>query len=354
MKRLSPEELEWAIRHQRKVETKRDRRRKRRGRTKSRQVIASNPYFISVPSTFCLYDRQNCEQSLRFIQHVESLAQESTRRLTLDFRQCKRATAAAILCLHGRLAVIKMMNNREQPARFIANAGTPVGTILNATGFLKDSTDFPHGEELIARMLPIRTGVSGAHAIPQLIKDMDVAFYSGELDEDLTKKSLLKKSISEAMLNVSHHAYQDASAAFLAAVGKRWWLVGTQFGEQLYFVFYDMGVGIPNTLPKHSHWEQIQMTFHALVGHGHDSAMIKAATEIGRSKFQIGGHGWGLRDVMNFAAENPEGTLWIFSSHGLYKYESTTHSESLQEHKGNVKGTLIQWNVSLKQYGVQQ
>ena len=148
------------------------------------------------------------------------------------------------------------------------------------------------------------------------------------------------------MLNVSQHAYIESGSDLVDKIGKRWWIYAQQFEDQLYIAFCDRGVGIPETLPRHGHWEKIR-ALGKIVGLDDDAAMIQAAMEFGRSGAETEGRGLGLQDILNFANENPEGILWIFSRYGLYKKEKGKDKPTLRNYRRSISGTLIQWQVSL-------
>ena len=159
------------------------------------------------------------------------------------------------------------------------------------------------------------------------------------------KKLELFGGLSEAITNVSHHAYHK-DATF-----KQWWLSASydQTTQRLCVTFYDQGMGIPVTLPK-SKWAALITDLFAL---NKDSQRIEAAMIVGRSSTDLPERGKGLADLLEFAKAYDSSTLAIFSLHGKYTVNARKNgpeailTSEKYDFERSIGGTLIEWSVQL-------
>jgi len=161
------------------------------------------------------------------------------------------------------------------------------------------------------------------------------------------KGSKFYNSLSEAMVNVSHHAYDDYPKDACPCLDKQWWMTGSYKGKtgKVTFTFFDQGVGIPKTLPKkHSEW--VAQFISRINGRGTDAEMIAAAMEIGRTQTKASNRGYGLNDIKRFTEIANEAKLTIFSNRGKFVYSNSAPDE-LEELETSIGGTLIHWEATL-------
>lgn len=158
-------------------------------------------------------------------------------------------------------------------------------------------------------------------------------------------KHFLFEGLSEAITNVSQHAYP----ASMPNIRKKQWWLSASFDRQtrnLQVMFYDQGVGIPKTLHTSHLWEGIKEFF----GGWTDARKIKAAMEYGRSSTERPERGKGLKNLVEFAKVHEAGRLSIYSERGLYRILHTRDNELRtigRNHKESIGGTLIEWSVKL-------
>ncbi|MCW8108381.1 hypothetical protein OPS25_07735 [Alteromonas ponticola] len=192
----------------------------------------------------------------------------------------------------------------------------------------------------------------------------------GNLEEGKEKKKLLKKEImklvgdkidkwtilhsglSEAVTNVTHHAYPANDSC----EDKSWYLTGSynKQSKEMKIAFFDQGVGIPNSLPVSQIWEKVLDLFSKWnipkAEFEKHATLLEAAVKIDRTSTEQNDRGKGLQDLLEFIRERKEGYLSIFSYHGLYKCwikggKEYSKAESMER---PLFGTLIIWSVSLK------
>ncbi|WP_157831705.1 hypothetical protein [Pseudomonas sp. YY-1] len=173
--------------------------------------------------------------------------------------------------------------------------------------------------------------------------------------DKISKWAFLHSGLTEAITNVSHHAYPQ-NRNFVEKE-KNWYLTGSYNKEanELKISFYDQGIGIPKSLPESEVWEKI-LSMTAIVGIGKgmlDETLLSAAMEMDRTSTGENDRGKGLQDLLEFIRQRKEGYLTVISRHGLYRLLIREGKEIVKKHsfRTPLKGTLIIWNVSLTDSG---
>lgn len=169
--------------------------------------------------------------------------------------------------------------------------------------------------------------------------------------ENISKWTFLDSGLSEAITNVSHHAYPDDYG--VPQQDKNWYLTGSYNMETkvLKIVFYDQGIGIPKSLPASELWERVLAWFsrYSVIDKMKHEVLLKAAVELDRTSTFESDRGKGLQDLLEFIKQRNNGYLSILSLKGLYKYSIDNGRERTKTEGFNneIPGTLIIWNVAL-------
>lgn len=190
--------------------------------------------------------------------------------------------------------------------------------------------------------------VSNTHEVKGTVKDFREKLLGTSIVMNPQAKNKLYRVLTEAMLNVSYHAY-PLSAAKTNPQRGRWWLAGhvNRRSKELMIMFCDLGVGIPRTLPKLYKMEVISSLLSLLPGiNPNDGQMIQAAMQLGRSSAKQTNRGKGLNDLRSFVDNAGAGELHIFSGHGHYIYKPG-HGELAHNYGTGIAGTLIKWTVPM-------
>lgn len=164
----------------------------------------------------------------------------------------------------------------------------------------------------------------------------------------------LTSALSEAMINVSQHAY-PSDYRFNYRHVSRWWLTGSanRKTRTLTIVIYDQGATIPVTysrLPKLDtiiSW--IDSNFSKSGSHPfeNDGVNLAAAVRFGNSQTDKPNRGKGLPD-MKFAIDQcKNGKLTILSRGGRYVYNGLTQKSEHSSSTASIGGTLIEWSLTL-------
>jgi hypothetical protein len=171
--------------------------------------------------------------------------------------------------------------------------------------------------------------------------------------EDVNKWTFLHSGLTEAVTNVTHHAYPDEGK--FSRRDKNWYLSGSFDEKQkvLKIVFYDQGIGIPKSLPASKVWEKalVILSKIPIIDRKKDEVLLKAAVEMDRTSTGTNDRGKGLQDLLEFVKQRDNGYLSIISHKGLYKYSMKRGREKVKSvsFERSLLGTLIIWNVVLEQ-----
>lgn len=171
----------------------------------------------------------------------------------------------------------------------------------------------------------------------------------------LALAKVLYNGIVEAMTNCVHHAYVEARDDELSATEEAgWWMFAQEKSGRLSIVICDLGIGIPNSLPKTHEASLVRRTLEALsraakVKGYRDVDFIRAALEIGNSRTRQPGRGYGVAQLRAVVESIKEGSLRIYSNKGCYTYgkQHGNPSERHDEYGTSIHGTLIEWSVPL-------
>lgn len=172
--------------------------------------------------------------------------------------------------------------------------------------------------------------------------DFDVS----ELDDLF---SGLRTAISEVLLNIKNHAYedgseieQDNSSDFDIYKEKLWWQMFwfSPKTNQINFIIYDLGLGIERSYKEFATLPDV------INQNKTPTEIFKEALSEGRSRFVGDGRGYGLFNIVEFAKERKDVSLGIFSGESTYLKRSS--GESFHDLKGSkLTGTLVEWDFKL-------
>ncbi len=169
--------------------------------------------------------------------------------------------------------------------------------------------------------------------------------------DKISKWTFLDSGLSEAITNVSHHAYPKDYD--YSEEDKNWYLTGSynEYTNELKVVFYDQGIGIPKSLPSSEIWEKVLAWFskYSIADRKRHEVLLKAAVELDRTSTLETDRGKGLQDLLEFVKHRGDGYLSILSLKGLFKYSMKNGTKAVKsEHfSQELYGTLIIWSATL-------
>ncbi|WP_036301755.1 hypothetical protein [Methylotenera sp. L2L1] len=169
------------------------------------------------------------------------------------------------------------------------------------------------------------------------------------IGDEINKWMFLHSGLSEAIVNVSHHAYPKEQG--YSEGDKNWYLTASfdNSNNELKVVFYDQGIGIPKSLPASKFKEKLleYLSTFPILERKRDETLLKAAVQLDRTSTDEPDRGKGLQDLLEFTRQRRDGSLSILSLKGLFELEIKDGSESVRTSRFDnpVSGTLIIWTV---------
>ena len=206
---------------------------------------------------------------------------------------------------------------------------------------LLEKMGLPHRKEVTAENVRPWNYARGKNVDTTQFKSL-FAKYSSVMSEDVS--SGLFDSMSEAVTNSFQHSCGHES---VCNCDKNWWMFARQENNTLEVVLYDVGIGIPSSLRRKPELKEWLMTPYRSVKKNLDTTMIDIAVHSHRTTTKLLHRGKGLRDMLQFVKDGNVGGFLIFSGLGAFAYSATKQIESGKDFKVPVKGTLIQWEISL-------
>ena len=308
-------------------------RLRRKRRRLSSPLSADHRQQILLPAPTVLGLEQAFFQETTAFFHTVRAALTDSHRVLVDFSQTDLLTASGAVYLYSEIDRAKRPFGWNA-IRLNHHVSEPIARRqLQDSGLLKvaNGGPAPRGK------MPIVTGFRDDRVNDIVNYILFEAFHDDQLrEEDLWHAELVVyRAISEAMLNVLHHAYPNKPS-------RRWWLAATIVDEQFFVAFCDRGIGMPKTLQQPNWLTRLGLRA------AKDSELIKAAMVYTRTSTLRPGRGLGTRDIQDLAREtHARGSLEIISGRGRYTYVAQDDHEEAEETDFDIGGTLIQWLIPL-------
>lgn len=301
---------------------------------------------VLLPEVIDLED--NYDATVDVIRLIRRLSLSEKKPIYLVFDHVKSIKPAALLLLLAEMHRCRLVRGTHKVTGNYP-ASPKVERMLHATGFFR-ILGVKSRVTRKPRSYPMEyvNFVSQTHEVKGTVREFREALLGTAITMSVKIRGRFYRAITEAMLNVSHHAYPQGTPG-RRYEPDRWWLAGhvNKKTKQLIVMFCDLGVGIPATLPKMYPLERIRSALSLLPGiPPNDAQMIKAGMVIGRTRTSEENRGRGLNDLRSFVDQAGEGELNIYSRRGHYCYKPND-DDSVKNHKAPIGGTLITWTVPL-------
>ena len=285
----------------------------------------------------------------------------SKRRITSysDFSQISELSASAALILTAEYDRVAHLIGDVPPTINLDEWDTTVFRSLFEIGFfevLKLSQDVADQYVTSGDVKTMRI-VSGSNASELALASSGIQSLSAFIDEESPISEdvevALNNALSEAMINVSKHAYPDDHEFRYRHIDK-WWVTASadRVKRVLTIVIYDQGASIPVTFPKKTLSKSVldyltsALRLSPEFEFENDGAYIEGAMMPGKSQTGQSFRGLGLPEMKDLVDICGDGSLRIFSRGGECYYRAGDRLErhSRQESAG---GTLIEWKLFL-------
>jgi len=298
------------------------------------------------PKNLCIYSDRHRSETLDYLRYIEHQALVERKNIVVDLSTVEIATAAASLLLFsyvnrihlltGSMAAISFrfpkQSDNEEGHKWIVKTGLSralkAGSIDKLDSLVVDQQFFQ------------------SSATPEVHLFTTTEMLQANAQLNYEQFSLLTGAISEAMLNVKHHAYtSERFEEFTSLLGQRWWQCAWFDSERnsIVFIIYDFGLGI---------YESYTGNFSFNTSPQDQMTMVKDAFQQGRSRLGWPGRGNGSQDIKRpvFAANNGcYEELIVYTGKVRYEYTSD-YSANVREivlASEYMPGTLVQWELCL-------
>jgi len=301
--------------------------------------------FITPPADFSL--RNNYDEVIGFFSHFRSMAYNDRafdRPFGIEFAALRKVAPGAALMLAAELYRLQRFVGRRLSAVRQDEWDPEVRRTLQELGLFKllatpnvypvmRRDDNPSLEIIEYSVDAEVDGNKCGHLLDCL----------AEIAGDLPAQNFIYDGLIEALKNSKHHAYSEER--WYGVEPGTWFMTGSydRLERQLTAAVFDLGVGIPATLPRSGLWEHLRPIL-SLSG-SDDAKMISAAMEYGRTRTHLQGRGKGLPIMMRLLDHHP-GYLRIVSGKGEAVYDSLTKSIHETSHAESIGGTLIEWSIA--------
>lgn len=317
--------------------------------------LKRNRFILFLPET--LNFREHYEQTALYLKVIRKLgygnklSNKAYKLKSVNFDNLKKISTSASLVLTAEISKWEDILNTDLVPN-INNWQPEIIQQLFEVGFFDLFNNQPELPEIIlASKLSLVKYIKGQCGDAEKSRILRKSLQQ-LIGDDIKKWTFLRSGLDEAITNVSHHAYPEAK--YKDNSEKNWYLTGSlnKSTKELKIVFYDQGIGIPNTLKASELWEKIYETlsFIPKAQRKLDSILIKAAVEVERTSTGEDDRGKGLQDLLEFIKHRGDGYLSIISQQGLYKFsmnEGVVKNKS-ESFKVPILGTLLIWTVTLE------
>jgi hypothetical protein len=294
------------------------------------------------PSHICIYSDEHRSKTLSFLNEIHQQALFYEKKILVDLTEVKFASAAASTLMFAIVNRAQLVRGDANSIRFILpSKGTnPTGHLwIVGTGLSK---------ALLSGSLDRLAGLSkNEQYFQSAVKPHEhyqktVTMLDNQADLSLNQFLTLSSAISEAMLNVSHHAYKnDSNLGFVQAMGgERWWQCAwfNPVRDEVVFIICDLGIGIGESYKS-----------------GHDVPIYSSESDWVLKAYSYGGtrfansseRGNGSEDIKRpiGVIDLDNESLLVFSGKSKYKYTSEDEEAVCSTIPEHIPGTLVQWSL---------
>lgn len=289
---------------------------------------------LVVPEKFCVYyETPDTEASLAFLRTLWQLGLQGP--VTVDLRTTKHLTGGASLMLFAHVNALQLRFGSRARVRilFPSRKHNPEGYHdVFTTGL---SRALVSGSEKALALLAKDAVPFQSSNDPDSHAPLTVAYLTERLKlaSDHQLVLMLSAAISEAMLNVKHHAYAHDRTDFTGVLESRWWQYAFfhRATGRFIFIIYDLGIGI------------IQ-SYRAVFDYPVDDAFVlEQALSYGYSRFQATEpwRGNGSEDLKH--PIDPGEFLFVRCDGHRYTYKGVAQKATIDPTLGKLHGNLIEW-----------
>lgn len=347
MKLISKKQICWNLVCQRRLILRKHKKRikkKKKIRAARRKIQRgkNNKWWdisIDAPEIFAIRFSPYREETLLFLDKIRKVLSYKDFKVRLNFKETRIITSDAGILLRanlGKLAVEKQINTIVKCA---PSKNSKINEVLTQIRVLKlfgqNFQITPHCDDVIHWNLAEGHGADGEKY------ERILGAYDGTLSPALSTGFYL--GLTEAMTNTRQHAYPQP--AMLCSDISEWWMFSQEKDGRLSVVFCDLGIGIPESLPKKQPkiWGII---LNSMKPNDGDAEIIEATIRLKKSSTELTHRGKGLTQLEDVIKGVKDAKLRIYSNKGCYALEDGT--KKLDNYQTSINGTLVYWSIPIQ------
>ncbi|MGC0914307.1 hypothetical protein [Pantoea agglomerans] len=297
---------------------------------------------LKAPPKLCIYSDESRYDTLVFLKSIDKQSILLKKKVVISFEKVTFASAAASLLLFAIVNRARLLTEDMNlfSFRWPKRESSPEGyKWIIQTGLSKAlmANTEKKMESLVAEGRFFQTAVD---PYEHLASTVQVLKLKASLDE--SQHALLEVAIGEALLNVSHHAYEHSSFSRDLSLmkGKRWWQCAW-FSEEdntVVFIICDLGLGIFKTFSPNAD----------SISYEKQISSVRKAMLQGQTRFVDSGRGNGSEDIKR-PIESGGGdaeTLLILTGNVSYSYNSNDDQPRCEKISEYIPGTLLEWSLT--------
>lgn len=294
-------------------------------------MARSQRHVITAPQNLCIYSDLYSNDFVVFTSELAAQTIVQGKRVKVDLARVSNITAAACVMLFAETTRAQLVTKDPGIIEFSLPQEPETRKTLIRSGLWAAIRPGSVGklDNLWERRSPFASGTEPQKHLESTLETVRALYPTG-----LPQR--FDSAISEAMLNVYHHAYEGLSPEGAeSGIGRRWWQYTNLRPQRASFIIYDLGLGIPRTCRING------------LRHFHDGELIKEAMQEGFSTRKAkGGRGMGCLDLQRPVTSNAVEQLAIFSNQGIYWFKEGGEVE-LQHRSASIPGTILEWSIRL-------
>jgi hypothetical protein len=343
----------------------RNRRPNKRRSTKRRSGLTAP---IEAPAKLDIYLSHNHKAFIEFISRLREKCKHN-KNIFISFKNTHRISAAAALLLYAETdRLISAFPDLKIRCSFppalsegkYKNNNYLVESSLKQVGFFKligQSSTKTTNQVSVRRWQQLSGNTADGSLANKLLDTLGASISK-------RAKQRLYRGAIEAISNCVEHAYPEIRKDGLNIDDKRWWMLVGMDDHIISVIVCDLGVGIPETLPRKNPESIINRIYKKLnIQDQSDGEMIRASTYIRRTRTGLSNRGKGGQDFRSVVEVFPSAMLSIRSNRGCYVLagpnskkirkdrnrrfiDELKRAEAVSNHSSSIRGTLIEWVVS--------
>lgn len=208
---------------------------------------------VIITEELCIYTPNQRDYTLNLLRLISAYAVGEWTPVHIDMTFCPKITAAASVMLFAEITRARIATDNDLIIVLkLPHEESDCREALDHIGWTHAVTiSYKHINSLFDQDAIFQSGNNPGKATASVYKQL---VQSGVPLTDPEVKRFTK-GVTEAMLNVNHHAYDNEKDP-LGGIGRRWWqLCLVRMDEQnnpskLLFIIYDLGQGMLRSLPK--------------------------------------------------------------------------------------------------------